>query len=249
MKFTDFRDLGIRTEEDVLITKFLADIHIASYDNAKRVKEEFTRHGFEVATVPGEFLKILTMNEREIGELEQVLDEIVALGLKDVFQNNLRPACFKRDFLERVKFCMNNNIMYVNEDREFRPELYNKILFAEYSTKKPLKEIKTAQEIAEEENRLELLDPEDRQVYNQILENLNFLVLRNATNEYLPQVVDNISKKVVGALARKEYRFLPLSDIVASVMFEGLDVTPQMESVRELVISAFPEEIEKRGRA
>ena len=111
--------------------------------------------------------------------------------------------------------------------------------------------IKTAQEVdaierdaKNSEVVADKMDAEDRQVYNQIVESLNYLILQNPTNEYLPTIVNNITKRVVDAFLRKEYRFLPLGDVVAGVMFEGIDVTPEMESVRELVLSAFPEERE-----
>ena len=111
--------------------------------------------------------------------------------------------------------------------------------------------IKTAQEVdaierdaKNSEVVADKMDAEDRQVYNQIVESLNYLILQNPTNEYLPTIVNNITKRIVDAILRKEYRFLPLGDVVAGVMFEGIDVTPEMESVRELVLSAFPEERE-----
>ena len=74
------------------------------------------------------------------------------------------------------------------------------------------------------------MDAEDRQVYNQIVESLNYLILQNPTNEYLPTIVNNITKRIVDVILRKEYRFLPLGDVVAGVMFEGI-VAPFSSSV------------------
>ena len=87
---------------------------------------------------------------------------------------------------------------------------------------------------------MEEMDAEDRQVYNQVVESLNYLILQNPTNEYLPKIVANITKNIVGSLKRKEYRFLPLNDIVQSVMYEGIDVTPEMQELTDLILSAFP---------
>ena len=61
-----------------------------------------------------------------------------------------------------------------------------------------------------------------------------------------------IKNKEIGSLSRKEYHFLPLKDVVDGVMFEGLDVTPEMESLREMILEACPDELqeqEKRGIA
>ena len=151
----------------------------------------------------------------------------------------------------KVKWSKDNNFPFLREDQTFISELYNDNLFAEYTAHKPMETIKTAQEVdaierdaKNSEVVADKMDAEDRQVYNQIIESLNYLILQNPTNEYLPTIVNNITKRVVDAILRKEYRFLPLGDVVAGVMFEGIDVTPEMESVRELVLSAFPEERE-----
>lgn len=251
MKFKEFMDLEVRTEEGVLITKYLMDMYLAKSDTARSVKNEFESHGYSLDVVPGEFLKIFTMNDKEFAELSKILTEIDDLGLKEVFQANLRPSSFKRGFLERVKWCIVNNFPYLHEDNTFIKELERPEAFAEYTAHKPMEMIKTAQEVdamekeaTNPESDLGTLDIEDRQVYNEIVERLNYLILQNPTNEYLPMVVNNIMKKVVDILHRKEYRFLPKSDIVTSVMFDGIDVTPEMESVRDLVLSAFPEERE-----
>ncbi len=242
MKFKEFMDLGIKTEEGVLITKYLMDIYMAELDHAKNVKDKFLDHGYTIDVVPGEFLKIFTMNEKEIDELDKILVEIDALGLKDVFQDNLRLASFKRAFLERVKFCITNKFPYLHEDNTFIEQLYRADSFALYTVNKPISMIKNTSQIDTTDEKETLLDAEDKQVYNEIVESLNYLILQNSTNEYLPAVVNNITKKVVDALVRKEYHFLPLREVIAGVMFDGLDVTPEMENVRDLVLSAFPEE-------
>lgn len=252
---------------------------VASFDRANGICDLLESHGYTINALPGEFIKVFTMNANEIAELEQVLNEIDALNLKDVFQNNLRVVCFKKVFLDRLKVFLTNNLAFLNEDNTFISELYNisfasriqfcidngfifmngnKFIkelydaedFGSYTAGKPLQEIRSAEEVREPvamnaEDLQAKMDPEDRQVYNQIIESLNYLVLQNTTNEYLPTVVRNITDKVKEAILRKEYRFLPLRDVIDGVMFDGIDVTPEMENIRELVLSAFPEELKQ----
>ena len=189
------------------------------------------------------------MNEKEIAEISSVLDEIEERGLKDVFQANLRPLSFKRSFFERIKFCINNKFPYLNEDNTFISELNDAKAFAEYTAHKPVEMIKTVQELDKENESNQIdslndLDPEDRQVYNKIIERLSYLTLQYPTNEKLIDVINNIKIKVIDSLKRKEYHFLPIDDIVSSVMFEGIDVTPEIENIRDLVLSALPVEQE-----
>lgn len=252
---------------------------VASFDRANGVCDLLESYGYTTSALPGEFIKEFTMNANEMAELEKSLTEIDALGLKDIFQNNLRVACFKKTFLERLKVFLTNNLAFLNEDNtfihelydvsfadrvqfcidngfifmngnHFIRELYNAEAFDSYTAGKPLQEIRTVEEVRDptSENAEDLqakMDPEDRQVYNQIIESLNYLVLQNATNEYLPAIVHNIIDKVKEAILRKEYHFLPLRDVVDGVMFDGIDVTPEMENIRELVLSAFPEELKQ----
>ena len=252
---------------------------VASFDRANGVCDLLENHGYTTSALPGEFIKEFTMNANEIAELEQSLTEIDALNLKDVFQSNLRVACFKKTFLDRLKVFLTNNLAFLNEDNTFIHELYdvsfasrvqfcidngfifmngNRFIkelydaedFGSYTAGKPLQEIRTVEELNRSTNGSAddlqaKMDPEDRQVYNQIIESLNYLVLQNATNEYLPAVVRNIIDKVKESILRKEYHFLPLRDVVDGVMFDGIDVTPEMENIRELVLSAFPEELKQ----
>ena len=81
---------------------------------------------------------------------------------------------------------------------------------------------------------------------------MNYLILQNPTNSNLPIIVDNIVNKIIGALSRKEYHFLPIRDVVDGVMFDGIDPTPEMEALRDMVLEACPDELqdqEKRGIA
>ena len=98
---------------------------VASFDRANGICDLLESHGYTINALPGEFIKVFTMNANEIAELEQVLNEIDALNLKDVFQNNLRVVCFKKVFLDRLKVFLTNNLAFLNEDNTFISELYN----------------------------------------------------------------------------------------------------------------------------
>lgn len=253
MKFKEFMDLGIRTDEGVLITKYLINISLAKSDNIKKIVGLFKENGYDLSVVPGGFFKIFTYNEKEIVELEKVLEEVNSLGLKELYQINLKVGSFKREFLERLKFCLNNNMPYLNSDNSFIKELYSKELFGEYTARKPLQEIKNTNEVMEVEgkNNIDLkptMDAEDRQVYNEIIEKLNYLVLANPTDEFLSQVVANITKKIPESILRKEYKFTTVGEMVSGVMFNGLDVTP-LDNIRieELISNVFPSEERNLG--
>ena len=254
MDAREIKEFGrkVRPNENVTYDAISA-LCVAPKESADAVYDIFVRHGYHIDTVPSEFFKIFSMNDRERAELDTiVLPKIEELGLKEVFQANLRPATFKRDFVARVEFCKNNDFPFYNEENIFNEALYWTDAFAEYTAHKPVEMIKTAQELDPNihkeskkiEQELASLDEEDRQVYNEIVTNLNYLILKNPTIEYLPMLVNNITKNIIPSLVRKEYRFLPLSDIVTSVMFDGVDVTPEMEGAHDLVLSAFPEERE-----
>ncbi|MBE6155054.1 MAG: hypothetical protein E7163_05775 [Firmicutes bacterium] len=249
MKFKEFIDLGIKTDDGVLLTKYLLNVSLAKSDNVKRIIRLFKDNGYDLSIVPGSFFKIFTYNEKEIAELEKVLEEINSLGLKNIFQVNLKVGSFKREFLERLKFCLNNNIPYLNSDNSFIKELYSKELFGEYTAKKPLQELKGTSEVVEEKVNLEpAMDAEDKQVYNEIIEKLNYLVLANPTDEFLAIVKDNIIKKIPESILRKEYKFLPVGEMISAVMFSGLDVTP-LDNIRieELISNEFPTEERNLG--
>jgi len=253
MKFKEFMDLGIKTDDGVLLTKYLVNVSLAKSDNVKKILRLFKDYGYDLSVVPGSFFKIFTYNEKEISELEKVLEEVNTLGIKELYQVNLKVGAFKREFLERLKFCLNNNIPYLNSDNSFIKELYDKELFGEYTARKPLQEMKKTVEVMEVEDKKSVdleptMDVEDRQVYNEIIEKLNYLVLANPTDEFLAQVVANITRNIPESILRKEYKFIPVGEMISAVMFSGLDVTP-LDNIRieELINSEFPSEERNLG--
>lgn len=172
MEFKFNKETSFELPEGVDANKFLADSVIAV--TPEEVKEVFDRHGYHLS-MSGEFLKMMTANTKETSELDEVLTTIDELGLKSIFENNLRVATFKRAFVERLKIFMNNNFPYLKEDNTFVPELYlvgfaqrlqfcvdngfvyqengkfkkelyDVKLFAEYTAHKPIEMIKTARD-------------------------------------------------------------------------------------------------------
>lgn len=238
MKIKEFMDLGIKLDEGVLITKHLMNIPLANPENASRIKGLFESHNYKMDTIPGAFLKIFTLNEREIADLEKVLNEIDELKMQDLFDKNKKVAYFKRTFLEQLSWCMNNGVPFLNSDNTFASFFDNAELFAEYTASVPKEQVKST------------LDPEltieDKQVYNEIIQKLNYLILANPMDAKLTEVVNNTLKKVVEPITRKEYKFLGIYEMVENVMFDGLDITPEEnERITELVSSVLPKEERK----
>jgi hypothetical protein len=250
MEFKEFRELGIKTEDGVLLTKYLVGIHLANTQNAKKIKNSFERHGYQIDIVPGTFLKIFSMNDKEANELENVLVEVDDLGLKDVYEANLKVSTFKRSFLEKIKFCINNRLPFLNSDNTFIAELYDNEKFGEYSSTIPMEKIATVSVIENKKNDV-TFDAEDKQVYNEVIEKLNYLVLAHPTDEFLSEVVHNVTNRISESILRKEYRFLSLNDMVKNVMFDGLDSTPENNiRIEDLIDQAFPNQPEiERGIA
>ena len=236
----------IKFKDGIDIYKFIADLQ---GPNADQIYELLVKYGYGME-FDGRSVKVLTAptkavyfhdNEPEltVREIEKSLEKIKELGLEDIFKNNLSIVTLRSSFIARVEWCVNNNLPFVDQENNFLPALNTKETFAQYSTQVPLKEVKTVSEA----EAMEGMDAEDRQTYNEIVESLNYLILQNPTNEYLPKIVANITKNIIGSLKRKEYHFLPLTDIVHSVMFEGMgNITPEMQELTDLILNALPEE-------
>lgn len=237
--------------EDTGITfKIMASLSLALPEDAEAVKSAFLEHGYDISVVPGEFFKIFTLKGKELVELIGVLDEIDKLGLQEIFQANLRLACFKKAFLERVRFCINNQIPFVNEDGTFTEELFRADTFGEYTARKPVDMLKTAQELSPEIQEgadiMGTLDEEDQSVYRRIVTDLNTLVLRNPKDDILPVVVRNVLVNVIGSIAAKDY-YNGIYQMISKVMFNGLDDISEFDRMRieQLISSAYPEELEQ----
>ena len=264
---------GVGLDEGVAFDRYLAGLTVGDSDCASKVKKAFVDHGYSLDVVPGEFLKIFTMNEKELGELNKMLTEIDDLGLKSIFQNNLRPASFKKSFVDsleifinlnmpylnedntfipevyrigfagRLEYCVNNGLLYMNPDRTFRQELYDINKFTDYVNHGQEKNssVETEQNVAVD--KVSQMDEQDKQVYDGIVICLNRLILSDSTNTFLVQVVKNILDKVPDSILRKEYQFLDITEIVEKVMFDDMNVAPEMlneaENVKNLISQAL----------
>ena len=228
-------------------------------ENSAKVLELFEKYNYDLE-LDGKSAKIFSIpvksrindknNEPEltVDELAKSLEEVDKLNLKEIFNINLSCDIFKEGFIERIKFYLNNNLPFLNPDNTFVSELHDAEKFGIYRASISLQNVKTAQEKLNEyfESNFDKMDPEDKQVYNEIVSRLSFLVLGNPTDEFLNKVVQNVEEKIIDAILRKEYKFSSLNDMINNVMFDGLDVTP-VDSVRieELILNTFPEEERK----
>ena len=203
--------------------------------NPEQVKAIFIEHGYDLTNVPGEFVKTLTFDDKEMYELGEVLDEIDKLGLREIFNANLRPSSFKRSLLERVKHCLDFNIPFVNSDNTFVDSLVKDEIEA-------LEENKTIQEDTPSISNNTALDMEDLEVKSEIIK-----VLGEINAKSNDPVVTFITTSIINNMkSAKEYRVLGLRSIIENALV-GVVLDPEMqELVNNEILSAFPLE-EERG--
>lgn len=256
MEYRKFIALGMQFEEGVALTKYLVAIHIAKEENVLRLKKIFDEHGYDLNKIPGEFVKIFTMNEKEIAEVEGVLKEVERLGLKEIFNANLRPATFKLGMLEKVKYCLNNNIPFVNADNTFVSNLRDNEAFAAYTASTPLEEVSssTLEETPkfEETNIPTVLDEEDLSVKSDIIKTLTDINRNNPGDGTLTFIISSMITNLDSVIARdnKNYRLLGTKHIVEDAL-QGMMLTPEIEEIiNSKVLVAFGKEEDKnRGVA
>ena len=236
MEFKKFMSLGIKTEEGVTLTKYLIAIHKAEEASVIKVKNLFETHGYNISVVPGEFLKIFTMNEKEIAELGKALDKIEELGLKDIFNANLKISTFKPALISRAEFCLNNNIPFLNSDNSIVSMLYNTEAFAEYTTRpndvKTVREIEENPSVFDENKNITMLDEEDLMVQKDIIKTLTEINRENPNDTTLTFIVTTIIANLDGVLANdnKNYRFMGTEHIIENAL-QGFALTPEMEEI------------------
>lgn len=236
-----FRGLKVSLPDGVDNNKFGALLPVAVTPD--KVKEVFEKYGYDLSEVPGVFLKAFSMNEKELAEVEANLVKIEKMGMKAVFENNLRLRYFRNSFMVKLEKCMQAGLPYLNSDNTFAAFFDSEETFEDYMRRRSILDNK--ENINKETSQIEM-SPEDKQVYNEIVERLNYLVLANPMDTMLATVVNNAIAKVVEAILRKEYKFLGIKEMVESVMFDGLDVTPEdNDRITNLVLGAFPDEERK----
>lgn len=226
------------------------------------VEKVFKEHGYDLSNFPLKFLKMYAVNEKELGELIEVLKEYTSLGLKDAANASLEPATFKVAFLGRVRFCIDNNINYRDEEGRFASWLFNAEAFGrETAQKVKIEDVKSVSDLMatgqeflvkeEARDRLAYLDEESSQIYHTINYNLSSLNFSTPGDDTLNQVVSNLldltsenAKNLINALVRKEYKFgKSISEIVIDYAFNGLEI-PGSEQAR--VASMITEAMEMK---
>ena len=238
MKFKFKDNTEFVLDEGVNPNKFLALRAVST--RPKDIKVIFLEQGYDLKVVPGEFLKVFAFNDKEIDELTGVLKEIEELGLKAIFNLNLRVQTFKRTFLERVKYCIHNNVTYLNEDNTFRPELNNAEAFAEYTAKAtPLEEVKTVQEVEELEKGK--LDEEDNAIKYSILKTLTE-INQNATDSSITFIISTIMANLDDVIAKdnKNYRVMGTKHLIENAL-QGVNLDDELEYlINKEILTSFP---------
>lgn len=252
MEFKKFMNLGIKLEEGVLITKFIMPIHAANEENVYKIKGLLENHKYTINVIPGEFLKIFSMNSKEIEEFEKVLVKIDELGLQEVFNANLKPASFKLAIVSRVEYCLNNKVPFVNSDNSIVSMIYSADAFAKYTAQSTkVKDIKTVQEITEDpttyqnEEAYTLLDSEDLMVKTELIKTLTEINQEN-DDMTLKFIISTIITNIDSAIARnnKNYRLMGTRRIIEDAL-QGFNMTPEIKDlVQNKILSKFTQEEE-----
>ena len=235
-KFQDGTELIL--DEGVDVTKFLAN---RGAPQAKEVEKLFKKYGYNLDTIPGNFLKMFTVDAKELHELSLVLEEIANLSekynldLKSIFEANLRVQIFKRVFLERIKDCLEKGIPFVNSDNTFVKDLTRPTSFADYTEAMP----KANKKEAEIENIN--LDEEDTAVKYEIIKELG-KISENSQDSTLTFIISSIISNLDEAIfkAHKSYRFMGTRHIVEDAL-QGVVLDANMQEVFDKqVLVNFP---------
>jgi len=243
--------------EGVDPNKFAANSAIAV--NPEMIKKVFESYGYDLSEVQGSFIKCYTMSPKELEEVNTNLKEIEEKGLHALFQANLGSGirCFRSTFMKRLEQCRNESRPFLNPDNTFAAFLLQNnmeqmtqvaspnVIEVDFSNAPMNNEVREEDTEAMEQ-KLGQMNAEDRQVYNEIIQRLNYLVLANPMDVSLVSVVSNATNKVVDAILRGEYKYIGLEEMVGSIMFEGLEITPEDNArITELISGAFQEEERK----
>ncbi len=221
---------------------------------ARDVLKLFLDHGYDMSVIPGEFLKIFTAKEREIGELASVLNEIDERGLKEVFNANLETRTFKRSFLRRVKDAMDRGIPFVNSDNTFIRELRYEEMYVGYASYDGIENTNASyvKDISNENGNEQVdnsktLDMEDTEVKVEIIKVLNqiagesqdFTVSLLTTN-----IIANLDKAILEN--NKRYKTEGIRSVVASAI-KNMDLSLEEKNIlNNNVLAAFQEESQRK---
>lgn len=243
-------EVGVLLDDGVDKYKFVANEKLQV--NSSAIVEVFESFGYNVNTIPGGFVKALTLNAKELEELRGVLREIEAAGLKPIFEANMRLACFKRSFWDRLQKYQKAGVPYLNSDNTFVATLFktedpDKYLVSNNEVKEEVSNVTPISEAAPESENIAIMDEFDRGIYNDISKNLNYMILANPTNGVVVSIVQTILSRLADAILRKEYQFLGINGMISNLME---DMGVNLESVEaQTILSAIPEVEVGRGRA
>ncbi|MDE5540164.1 MAG: hypothetical protein K2J20_06750 [Bacilli bacterium] len=260
-------DVGVKLDEGVDKNKFLTNPPISL--NSGNIYELFNEYGYNLNTVPGLFIKIFTANLKEISEIKKALIEIDKMGLKEVFEANLKLACFKMSFIERLKKCLKQGVPYLNSDNTFISSLFSDedleaylqsdfqselqpdlqddpiSLIEETYMEPAAPQVASTTNTTNSDNSDDNIDDSDKQMYNDISKSLNYLILAHPTDGGLVAIIQEVLSKLADAILRKEYQFLGISGMISNIL-EEIGVEPETREATT-ILSAIPEV--ERGRA
>lgn len=267
MEYILNRDLRLKLIDGVEAPKFDANRVMATIP--KNVLSLFLEYGIDLKTeCPGTFIKAFTVNAKELEEMRGNLQRLKDLDLIEIIKANpinLQIRVFKTSFMKRLVELIQKGTPYLNADNSFADCLLdNKIpaqitqtdlinaqieYVADKSSNEQNNVFNVEMNVGAASDRLAEMTPEDRQVYNEIVEKLNYLVLANPMDTVLATVVKNAISKAAEAILRQELKWgIEPREMIESVMFDGLDevsIGLDKERIANLVLGAFPDEERK----
>lgn len=257
-----FKDgTGIELKEGEDANRYLANREVATIPG--EIKEAFLEHNYDLNGVNGSFTKIFTMNSKELSVLKNNLVEIDSMGLKDIFNGNLDFRVFTRNFINKVKECLQKGIPFLNPDNTFANHL---ITGEEYEVKTNASNVSTpkVEAVNPSVSPLDLmskeysenkeytgnkeLDNEDIAVKEDLLKNL--LKLREECNDgTLKFIITSAIANIDTAIANdnKLYKVEGTRHLIEKAM-NGVPITADMEEDINSILAMFPGKNE-RGQA
>ncbi len=243
MKFKD--GTIINTKEGVNNNYFLGARALATI--ASDAKETFETHGYNLNDVPGDFLKMFTVNARELSFIKNSLILIDEMGLKDIFQANLSYIVFTKEFVERVKNCHDNNQPFLNPDNTFASFLYP----GQKSETQVLPN--STPEVSEpapspsptSPNNFDVEDESIKRELVNILEEYK----KTCDDGMLKYIIDNIIETIPEVVAsdNKEYHTKGIHHLIENAILNCPIAVPDNNASE--ILALFPEENIERGLA
>ncbi len=247
----NFRKTGVilEFEEGVNPEHFYQD---TVFDvRTKEIRDLFENYGYQLSVIPGDFVKAFTA-DKEVGEYRKALEEIEVMGLQPLFKANLRVAHFKMAFVDRVRFCLQNNIPFLNSDNTFVKVLYFDEDFKEYVADKMQESENSKNQALSNEDlagKIANMDEFEIGLYNSVAEKLNYLILANTTNPSLVNIINSTIKKFADAISEKDYQYFSTEEILRNIM-RDLQIVPESVEYRTILDSVSDIQISvERGRA